>query len=93
MLGQSYSDIEAQLKGARRAAVLEGGSLDEYLGELVKSEGLSRSKKTGLAIELVLSGRFSQRQASDLTGVARDTIRAKLKELPEALEDVMNHEA
>lgn len=73
--GKSYSDIERDLKSARRAAALNGGNLDNHLAGLIKVEQLDKQSRIELAASLVKSGVVTQRHAHELTGVARDTIR------------------
>lgn len=75
--GHSFSDLERDMKSARRAAALNGKSLDEHLSSLIKTDQLSKQDKIKLAASLVDSGLVSQRRAHELTGVARDTIRGR----------------
>jgi SpoVK/Ycf46/Vps4 family AAA+-type ATPase len=75
MQGKSYSDIERDLKSARRAAALNGGNLDEHLASLIKNDQLEKQERIKLAASLYKSGLVTQRHARELTGVARDTIR------------------
>ena len=77
--GHSFSDIERDLKSARRAAALNGKGLDEHLGALIRSESLSKQDRITLAASLVEKNLASQRRAHELTGVARDTIRVRTK--------------
>lgn len=76
---QSFSDIEHKINGARRAAVLNGKDVSEHLSSLLKADGHSKAERIRLAVKLVASGLVSQRQAHELTGVARDTIRQRLQ--------------
>lgn len=77
--GGSFSDLERDLKSARRAAALNGGDITEYLASLIRSERLSKQDRIKIAASLVDKGLVSQRRAHDLTGVARDTIRVRTK--------------
>jgi len=75
--GYSYSDIQREILNARRMALLADGSLNDLLKTVVQShiERLSRQAKIKIATELVQSNVVSQREAHELTGVSRDTIR------------------
>ena len=77
--GHSFSDIEREINLARRAAALNGKDLGLYLAELVNVEGRSKRDRINLAVELVSTGLASQRGAHEITRVARDTIRERLK--------------
>ena len=78
----SLADAGAQDAGARivfqngrsvpvAAVVVQGNQI------IVKAaaEGLGRDDKQDLALRLMRDAGVSQRQASDITGVSRDTIR------------------
>lgn len=76
--GASFSDIERTVLRARRAAIVtpEGKGVSAYLrvlGDRVRH--LGHDERIKLAVQLVESGATSQRQANELTGVSRDTIR------------------
>jgi len=88
--GLSFSDIERELMQARRSAVVQGGPLEDALGHVVQRrvEPLPRRERGQIAMWLTEAG-ISQRQAHDLTGVSRDTIRKKTK-APEG--DLVNEE-
>ena len=73
--GRSFSDVERDVLTARRAAAVLDHTLDEGLIQLVRSEARSKSERIALAAALVGSKLASQRQAKDLTGISRDTIR------------------
>ena len=77
--GHSFSDIEREINLARRAAALNEEGLGLYLAELVNVEGQSKRDRIDLAVELVRNGLASQRAAHEITGVARDTIRERLR--------------
>ena len=77
---QSYSEIERKITGARRAAALNGMDVGDQLSLLLKVDGHSKAEQINLAVQLVTEGLASQRQAHDLTGVARDTIRQRLND-------------
>jgi SpoVK/Ycf46/Vps4 family AAA+-type ATPase len=74
--GKSFSDIERCINIARRTAVIKSQSLSEELKSIVSSpDTLSRSEKIELARMLTEEKIVSQRQAREITGVSRDTIR------------------
>ncbi len=74
--GMSYADIERAIRCARREAVVQVLPLEETLGRLVKErvEALPKVDRRGMALSLMEAG-LSQREASEWTGVSRDTIR------------------
>lgn len=74
--GFSFSDIERELARLRRRAVVTRSPLEGVLKEWAKSrfEYLPRPARQKAALDIVAAG-HSQRQASDWTGVSRDTIR------------------
>ena len=78
-LGQSFSDIERELKSIRRASALSGVSVDEKLLGLVRSDAMPKADKIRVATLLVAAKIISQRQAHEMFGVSRDTIRKKSK--------------
>ena len=73
--GQSFSDIDRELKSVRRKAALLDEPLDDHLVELIKGKRGSKADRIALAAELVSAGVLSQRAAHEVTGVARETIR------------------
>ena len=74
--GRSFSDVERELRGARRRSALAGSSLEDELKKLLNADLLSKPDRIALARELTASGICSQRHAHEITGVARETIRA-----------------
>ncbi len=74
--GQSFSDIERELKSLRRLAILNDCPLEQLLPRLVRHriEGQSKSTKKDIALRLTAAG-LSQRAINELTGLSRDTIR------------------
>lgn len=79
--GSSFSDIESTVSRCKRAAALGRGTLESCLvseleGRVAK---LNFADRKQLAATLVDSNVLSQRQAYELTGVSRDTIRKLLK--------------
>jgi SpoVK/Ycf46/Vps4 family AAA+-type ATPase len=75
--GSSFSDAAQKVRRARRMAALNGGDIEQQLEEIVKvaADSLSRDDKQDLAMRLMRDAGISQRQASEITGVSRDTIR------------------
>jgi SpoVK/Ycf46/Vps4 family AAA+-type ATPase len=78
MSGKSYSDIEREVKVARRAAALNGMELDQQLAALIRPDHLKKQERIKLASSLVREGLVTQRRAQELTGVARETIRKRV---------------
>jgi AAA+ superfamily predicted ATPase len=76
MCGHSFSDIERELKGLRRQAILRNCSIEDLFPNLVRQhiDGQSKSEKKEIAVRLTEAG-LSQRSVNELTGVSRDTIR------------------
>ncbi len=75
--GRSFNDLERDLLRVRRAAAVSGQdpadiALDAFRHQF---ESSPPDMKRGLAVALVQSGAVSQRMASNLTGISRDTIR------------------
>lgn len=81
LAGRSFSDIERDISLARRAAVLKGKDLAHHLADLVSTQGCSKQEQIEMAVRLVKGGLATQRQAQEITGVSRDTIRVRLKNL------------
>ncbi len=75
-VGKSFSDIERQISLARKAAAIDGQPLAEKLKELITNGVLlNKDQKIEIARNLIESRVMSQRQAHELTGLARETIR------------------
>lgn len=75
--GQSFSDIDRELKSVRRKAALLAEPLDDHLVGLLGGKQAGKADRIALAAELVSTGVMSQRAAHEITGVARETIRAR----------------
>lgn len=75
--GQSLSDVERSINALRRSQVLQTAPLEQLvftaLGQ--RQEALSKVERLHLAIELAKTGQHTHMQISQMTGVARDTIR------------------
>jgi SpoVK/Ycf46/Vps4 family AAA+-type ATPase len=80
--GRSYSEIERAILSARRAAAVSNQPIERQLTELVRSsmERLPKNLRTETAQLLIKSNTLSQRQAHELTGIARDTLRKHARE-------------
>lgn len=80
--GSTFSDIERAIKGARRSVALSGEGEQQLVRTLVRQriELLKRSERAPLAAILVKSGLVTQREAHEMTGVSRDTIRKNMSE-------------
>lgn len=77
MVGASFSSVEQKINEARRASALEGTELSHSLSRLLQSLPTSKAERISLARSLVEQRILSQRQATQLTKVARDTIRKR----------------
>lgn len=75
--GQSLSEVERTVIGLRRQAILSNADAGQLVANLAarKSDGMDKSGRRDLAIFLARSGTMSHNQISELTGVARDTLR------------------
>ncbi len=75
--GASFSDVERLVVGARRAAAVNQTSLADEISRVLRARvsELPKGDRSELAARLVSAGLVSQREAYDLTGVSRDTIR------------------
>jgi len=76
-VGTSFSDIERQVNLARRRAAIRALPLSDEILRVVQQQlrGLPRDERISRASALVASGLVTQRKASELSGVSRDTIR------------------
>jgi len=76
LTGQSYSDIERQIKFLRRQAILKECDLSELFPTLIRRyiDNQPKSTKKEIAARLGESG-LSQRAINELTGLSRDTLR------------------
>jgi SpoVK/Ycf46/Vps4 family AAA+-type ATPase len=74
--GASYSEIERNITSTRRRSIINGVDFDECLEALIEPGEMSKADLKALAAQLYESRLMSQRQVQELTGVARETIRA-----------------
>jgi adenylate kinase family enzyme len=79
--GRSYSDIQRDLLSLRKGVALGTGTPEELVERLISSglEGITRSDRIDLAVDLVQEGGLSQHQVSRMTAVSRDTLRKRTK--------------
>lgn len=75
--GQSLSDVERSINTLRRANALQGAPIEKLISSAIgqQQELLSKAERLNLAIELAKTGKHTHVQISQMTGVARDTIR------------------
>lgn len=77
LAGSSFSDAFQAANQALRVAALEGDGIASGLERVLQNvvTSLPRAQRQELAVSLAEEGLVSQRQASEITGVSRDTIR------------------
>lgn len=77
MQGQSLSDVERSINTLRRGHVLQTAPAEKLISGAIgqRQESLSKAERLQLAIELAKAGQHTHVQISQMTGVARDTIR------------------
>lgn len=74
--GKSFSEVERQINLIRKLSAIENKPLNEnFQTLLVSNNNLLHEQKVKLAAILTESGIVSQRRATEITGVARETIR------------------
>jgi SpoVK/Ycf46/Vps4 family AAA+-type ATPase len=75
--GESFSNIERDIRRFRRALALGTASDADLIEEFIKSRALTldHQSRIELAVLLAKQTRLSQHTVSDITGVSRDTIR------------------
>jgi len=80
-VGRSFSDIERDIKGARKLSVIQNTSISGQLEKLIYKniQSLDRPKKTHVANYILQNELLSQREVHDLTGISRDKLRKDLK--------------
>lgn len=81
MAGSSHSDAVQAVSHARRVAAVEDCAIEVSLERMLADIAMSlpRAQCLQLAIDMVRDGIVSQRQAKQITGVSRDTIRKRLE--------------
>lgn len=77
--GKSYSDMRKELVLLRRNAVVTKRKVPDVFEEWLQStiSSVTHKERINIAIELAKNHELSQRKVSEITGVSRDTIRAK----------------
>lgn len=78
--GRSLSDVDRDIRAARRTAALASSPLENALLDLIGEAG-TKADKIELAAALTMTGAFSQRRVQEMTGIARETIRARVRKL------------
>ncbi len=80
--GQSLSDVERNINNLRRQYTLEEGALEDIITLILPREikQMSRGDRLELALMLAQSTAMTQAKINEVTGVARDTLRKRLKE-------------
>lgn len=75
--GQSLSDVERTINTLRRGHILQSAPIEKLIGNAIgqQQEALSKADRLALAIELAKAGQHTHLQISQMTGIARDTIR------------------
>jgi len=75
--GQSLSDVERSINALRRGHALQIAPIEKLISSAIdqRQEELSKAERLNLAIELAKAGQHTHMQISQMTGVARDTIR------------------
>lgn len=75
--GQSLSDVERSINTLRRGHALQTGSIEKLISTAIgqRQEELKKHERLNLAIQLAKAGQHTHVQISQMTGVARDTIR------------------
>lgn len=73
---KSYADVDRMINAARRRSIVDEIDLERALLEIVAREASNApaEQRVSIGLKLMRAG-LSQRQASTLTGVARDTFR------------------
>ncbi len=91
MEGRPLSEVVDVVVNARKRSLLFDEPLDYALLQAIHENGGHRSRKDAQRLALALVDRgHSQRQASEMTGVSRDTLRKKIKEHDDGPNQVSN---
>jgi SpoVK/Ycf46/Vps4 family AAA+-type ATPase len=78
--GKSINDAERTIKSAKKATILSNVKIEDAFIEIIRSANLLTSnQKKELATMLVTNEVCTQRDASDITGISRTTIRKHTK--------------
>ena len=81
LAGMSFSDATQAASQARRVAALDDCGIETALKCVLQNvvKSLHRVRRQQFAVSLACEGLLSQRQASVITGVSRDTIRKHVR--------------
>lgn len=77
MVGSSLSDVERTISNFRRAAIIQSASPDQLIAHFLaeRLDKLDHAQRLAVAMQLAREGNLSHNAISQMTGVARDTIR------------------
>ncbi|MCH4843470.1 AAA family ATPase [Bifidobacterium pseudocatenulatum] len=79
--GVSFSEVKSTAMRIKKRAVLGQCSMEDAVIEYVRenADRLNHAQRIALAVTLVETGTVTQRLASDMTGVSRQTIRRRIE--------------
>lgn len=79
--GVSFSEVKSTAMHIKKRAVLGQCSMEDAVIEYVRenADRLNHAQRIALAVTLVETGTVTQRLASDMTGVSRQTIRRRIE--------------
>jgi hypothetical protein len=73
--GSSFSDIDRVIQRLRRSFAIGISPIDTSIKSLLKTSMPTLTKEQRIKVAQHLAGQFSQRVISEITGIARDTLR------------------
>lgn len=81
MKGVSFSEVKSTAMRIKKRVVLGQCSMEDAVIEYVRenADRLNHAQRIALAVTLVETGTVTQRLASDMTGVSRQTIRRRIE--------------
>ena len=79
--GVSFSEVKSTAMRIKKRVVLGQCSMEDAVIEYVRenADRLNHAQRIALAVTLVETGTVTQRLASDMTGVSRQTIRRRIE--------------
>lgn len=79
MKGAPFSEVRSVAMRIRKRCVLRRCPAEDAITEYIRenTEGLTHAQRISLAVALVETGAVTQRLASEMTGVSRQTIRRR----------------
>ena len=79
--GVSFSEVKSAVMRIRKRVVLEQCPMEDAAIEYVRenADRLNHAQRIALAVTFVETGIMTQRLASDMTGVSRQTIRRRIE--------------